>query len=68
MVVVDNENAKVEKKGIFGEGKRQPGHEIAWNGVGGNQTGFVSLSEGLINREVAGEWIKSGAMWCHLPS
>ena len=35
-VVVDNENAKVEKKRFFGKGDKLSGCETVWNNVGGN--------------------------------
>ena len=51
LVVVDNENVKIEKKGYCGESKEKSGHEIVWNGVGGNQTGLTLMNEDLRSRE-----------------
>jgi len=50
-VAVDNENAKIKKKGYPGESKRKPGHKIVWNDVGGNQKGLALMNEDLRNRE-----------------
>ena len=50
-VAVDNENAKIEKKGYPGESEREPGHEIVWNDVGGNQKGLALMNEDLRNHE-----------------
>jgi hypothetical protein len=55
MVVVDSKNVRFEKKGCPGESERKHRNGMAWNDVGGNQRGFVSLSEELINHEVVGE-------------
>ena len=52
LVGVDNEKIKIEEQGHSGEGKRQSGHEIVWNGVGGNQTGLAEMNEGSKNHKV----------------
>ena len=51
MVVVDNENMKIEQKGFFGKGNKLSGCETVWNDVGGNQTGLSLMNEDLRNRE-----------------
>ena len=50
-MVVDNKNAKIEKKGYPGESERKPGHEIVWNDVEGNQMGLALMNEDLRNHE-----------------
>ena len=52
MVVVDNGNVKITKRGCSGEGERQPGHEVVWNNVGENRTGLAEMNEGWKNHKV----------------
>ena len=52
LVVVDNGNVKIAKRGCSGEGERQPGHEVVWNDVGENRTGLAEMNEGRKNHEV----------------
>ena len=48
-VVVDNKDAKIEKKRFFGEGGKLSGCETVWNNVGGNRTGLAEMNTGLRN-------------------
>jgi hypothetical protein len=52
LVVLDNGNVKIVKRGCSGEGERQPGHEVVWNDVGENRMGLAEMNEGRKNHEV----------------
>jgi len=51
IVVVDDENLKIEGKGCSGEGDKPSGCETVWNDVGGNRTGLSLMNEDPRNRE-----------------
>ena len=50
-VAVDNEDAKIEKKGYSGESKRKHRDELVWNNVGGNQMGLALMNKDLKNHK-----------------